>query len=107
MGRKVVSVTSASRVSTAMKSAGRIQKEKMDVARARERAEATRNELSELELRLQGDIETLEASFDPSGEVLEEVLVKPKSADITLELFCLAWLPYRKDAQGRLKADWA
>jgi hypothetical protein len=107
MGRKAVSVTSASRMSTAMKSAGRIRKEKMDVARAQEKAEAIRNELSDLELRLQGDIQSLVSSFDPSSEPLDEVFVRPKSTEMTVELFCLAWMPYRKDAQGRLSPDWA
>ena len=27
-------------------------------------------------------------------------------ADITLEVFGLAWIPYRKDAGGRLGPDW-
>jgi len=48
----------------------------------------------------------LEATFEPAAEQLEEVLVKPKSTDITLDLFGLTWMPYRKDAGGRLSPDW-
>jgi hypothetical protein len=106
LGRKVVSARSAYRVGTAMKSASRMKKEKMDVARAQERAEALQAQLSELEARLQEDIDRIELSFDPELEDLEEINVKPKSSDITLEIFGLAWMPFRKDAGGRLIPDW-
>ena len=56
--------------------------------------------------RLQEDIEKIEFSFDPEFEELEEISVKPKSTDITLDVFGLAWVPYRKNAAGRLDPDW-
>ena len=106
MGRKAVSVGSAGRFGTAMRSATRIRKESMDVNRAQETLEATRLQLEELDQRLQEDIERLEAQFDPADEDIREVLVKPKSSDMTLEFFGLVWMPYRRDAQGRLAPDW-
>jgi hypothetical protein len=106
LGRKTVSVGSASRVGTAMRSASRMQKEKMDVARARERTEAIEAQMAELETRMQDDIEKIELSLDPEFEELEEISVKPKSADITLDIFGLAWIPYRRDAGGQLGPDW-
>jgi hypothetical protein len=106
MGRKAVSTRSATRFGSAMKSAGRMRKESMDVARAQETAAAVKQDMAELDERLQADIESLEATFDPAAEALEEVLVKPKSTDITLDLFGLTWMPYRKDAGGRLSPDW-
>jgi len=106
LGRKTVSVGSTSRVGTAMKSAGRMRKEKMDVERARERAEAVRKELAEVESRLQEDIERLEMQFDPENEPLEEIRIAPNLSDITMEVFGLAWLPYRKSDQGHFVPDW-
>jgi hypothetical protein len=106
LGRKAVSATSATRMGTAMKSAGRMQKEKMDVARARETADAVRQQMAELDARLQADIDRLEAAFDPSSETLEEVHVKPKRTDMALQIFGLTWLPYRTDIEGRLNPDW-
>ena len=106
MGRKAVSARSASRIGTAMKSAGRMRKESMDVARAQETATAVKQEMTELDERLQTDIDSLEATLDPAAEELEEVMLKPKSTDITLEVFGLTWMPYRKDAGGRLTPDW-
>jgi hypothetical protein len=107
LGRKTLSATSASRVGTAMRSASRMRAEKMDVARAQERAEVVRLQLSELEVRLQEDIDRIELALDSEAKELEEITVKPKSTDITLEIFGLAWMPFRKDGRGRLSPDWA
>jgi hypothetical protein len=106
MGRKAVSVGSASRLGTAMRSASRIRKESMDVERAQQTAAATKAELAQLDERLQADIETIEASFNPARETTEEILVHPKSADIALEFFGLVWIPYRRDVQGQLARDY-
>jgi hypothetical protein len=106
LGRKAVSATSAGRFGTAMKSAGRIKKEDMDVERAGERAEAVRAQIADLEARLQEEIAGLEASLDPSTESLEQVRINPKATDIAVTVFGLAWLPYRKDEQGRLHPAW-
>ncbi len=107
LGRKTVSVGSASRVGSAMRSASRMRKETMDVARAQERSAMIEAQLSELEVRMQEDIDKIEVSFDPQFEELEEISVKPKSTDITMEVFGLAWVPYRKNAGGRLSPDWS
>jgi hypothetical protein len=106
LGRKAVSAGSATRFGTAVRSAGRMRKERMDVARAQETAAAVKNELVELDERLQRDIDNLDARFDPSDEELEEILIKPQSTNITMEAFGLTWMPYRKDAGGRLSPDW-
>jgi hypothetical protein len=106
LGRKAVSTSSATRFGTAVKSAGRMRKESMDVARAQEMAAAIKHEISELDERLQSDIGSLDATFDPASEELEEVSIKPQSKNITLEVFGLTWMPYRKDAGGRLAPDW-
>jgi hypothetical protein len=106
LGRKAVSARSAGRFGTAVKSAGRMRKESMDVARAQETAAAVKHEMGELDERLQNDIDGLDAAFDPAAEELDEVTIKPQSTNITLEVFGLTWMPYRKDAGGRLTPDW-
>ncbi len=106
LGRKAVSATSATRFGTAVKSAGRMRKESMDVTRAQETVAAVKHEMSELDERLQSDIDGLDAAFDPADAELEEITVKAQSTNITLEVFGLIWLPYRKDAGGRLTPDW-
>ena len=106
MGRKAISAGSAGRFGTAMRSASRIRKESMDVDRARQTLEATKLQLEELDQRLQEDIERIEADFVPDEGSIQEVLVKLKSSDMTLEFFGLVWLPYRRDARGQLAPDW-
>jgi hypothetical protein len=106
LGRKTVSSRSAGRFGTAMKSASRMSKESMDIARAQETAEAVKAQMAEMESRLSDDIAALDVAFDPSAEELKEVLIKPKSTDITLEVFSLIWLPYRLDSAGRPIPDW-
>jgi hypothetical protein len=106
LGRRTVSAGSVSRMGTAVKSAGRIQKEKMDVVRAQETADAIRQQLATLEEQLQEDIRKLDASYDPSSEPLKEIRIKPQAKDITLEVFGLLWLPFRTSADGRESRDW-
>jgi hypothetical protein len=106
LGRKAVSAGSATRFGTAVKSAGRLRKESMDVARAQDTAAAVKNELAELDERLQGDIDNLDDRFDPADEELEEIVIKPQGTNITVEAFGLTYMPYRKDAGGRLTPDW-
>ena len=106
LGRKAVSATSATRFGTAVKSAGRMRKESMDVARAQETVAAVKHEMSQLDERLQSDINRLDTAFDPADEELEEIMVKAQSTNIALEVFGLIWMPYRKDTGGRLAPDW-
>lgn len=106
LGRKAVSARSTSRMGTAMKSAGKMHKEKMDVARAKEKAAAIQEQMNALEAQLQTDIDQLEMQFDPEAEELLEIRISPKLSNITLKVFGLAWLPYRKNDTGRLVPDW-
>jgi len=107
LGRKAVSRSTVSKASSSLKSAGRMQKEQQDVARARETAQAVAQQLADLEAELEKEVATLEQTTDPTTAALEQVFVKAKSSDITLDVFALVWLPYRKDAQGRLSSDWS
>ena len=105
LGRKAVSATSASRMGTALKTAGRAQKEKMDVARARETAQSIHGQMAALEAQMQEDLNQLEFTFDPAAEELDRIPVRAKSTDIAVEIFAFAWLPYRS-SDGRLTPDW-
>jgi hypothetical protein len=78
----------------------------MDVARARERSEAVRGQLAVLEQKLQDEIDRVAMSFDPQNEPLAEVTVQPRAQDISLKLFGLVWLPFRRDTSGSLAPDW-
>jgi hypothetical protein len=107
LGRKAISSGNVTRMGTAMKSAGRLSKEQMDVARAQETMTAVNTKIADLATRLQNDIDKLDAAYDPASEPLEEVRVNPRSTDITLDIFGLLWLPYRRDPGGCLAPDWS
>ena len=106
LGRKAVSATSAGRLGTAMKSAGRLRKESMDTARAQETAESVKAKIAELEAELETDIAKLEAAFDPAGVSLKEIRIPPAPAGIAQEFFGLLWLPYRRDNHGKALPAW-
>ena len=78
-GRKVVSATSASRASTAMRKAGNVQRQSGDVQRATETLEQRQAEIGALDAQLQADIAALDTGFDAQTERLEEISVRPQS----------------------------
>jgi hypothetical protein len=84
-----------------------LSKEQMDVDRAQETMAAVNNKIADLEARLQNDIDKLDAAYNPASEPLDEVRVNPRSTDITLAIYGLLWLPYRREAGGRLMPDWS
>jgi hypothetical protein len=106
LGRKAISATSASRVGSAVRTAGRMQQEQQDVARAQETAEAVRAEIAAMETRLQEEIADMGSGLESSAETLEEIRVTAKAQDIVVRRFGLAWLPYRKEPDGRSVPDW-
>jgi hypothetical protein len=106
LGRKTVSARSTYRMGTALKSAGRMRKETMDVARAEELAAAARQDLAALEERFQEDMNNLDLSHDAATEEVETITIPPKAGDTQLNAFFLVWLPYRRDSLGAWAQDW-
>jgi hypothetical protein len=106
LGRKKVSTTSASRMGTAVKKAGRIGQESADVRRAQEIAAAVQAELAELQAKFDNDVEALDSAYDAQSDELDEIDVNPKAADVHVSLLALGWLPYIEDADGLLAPAW-
>jgi len=103
LGRKTVSVTSASRMGTAVRKAGRIGKESGDVHHAKETLEAVRASIAELDRKLQADVDTLNEAYDAQSEELESVTVKAKSTGIHVDYLGIGWAPFATDEGGRLR----
>ncbi len=95
LGRKRVSVTSASRLGTAVRKAGGIGKEARDVDHAEERLETVQEEVRKLDEELEDEMSALEASFDPALIEIEDVSIRPTTTNIEVELLGLVWLPHR------------
>jgi hypothetical protein len=93
LGRKRVSVTSASRVSSAMRKAGSASKQAGDVRRARETVESIQTELEELQRAFDDEVAQLDAAYDAQADTLVETPIQAKSADVQITLLALGWAP--------------
>lgn len=105
LGSKRVSVTSASRMGTAIRGVGRIGKETGDVARAQESVEALEAQFRGLEEELQAEVARIDGSFDAASEPLDQATIKPKASDVTIQLLALAWAPVWV-SEGAEAAGW-
>ncbi len=93
MGRRSVSVGTVGRAATTLKSAGRIGRERADVARAGESLAALKEQAADLERQFEAEMEALRVRHEPTSAVLEPVRVKPRKSDITITLLGLCWMP--------------
>ena len=107
LGRKRLSTTSASRVGTAIKTAGSARKEAADVARAKETAAKVSADLEALNEQLEKEVDALDTAFDAQAEELDEIVVRAKTTDVHVPILALAWMPYAPDSKGRLRPAWA
>ncbi|MBL0938254.1 MAG: DUF87 domain-containing protein [Gemmatimonadaceae bacterium] len=105
-GRGKVGAGTIGKVATATRGAGRAAQQAGDVTRAQESLEAVRQQYTELESRLQEEVDALGASYDAQQETLESVVVKAKASDVQVQIVALLWLPHRRDAQGMTIAAW-
>lgn len=105
-GRKLTNTTNLGRATTAMRGAGRSIQQQSDVNRAKENVEAYKKQLEELTAQFERESEALENKIDPIAETLDSVALKPKKADITVQLVSLVWTPYRPDDRGALTPAW-
>jgi len=76
------------------------------VARAKQTVEVKEQKLKDLEAELREQVDALEERLDPATEDLETVAIKPKKADITVELVALAWAPHWVDENGMATPAW-
>ena len=104
LGRKTISATTVGRATTAARDAGRIFKERGDVARAQETVAAVQQDLAALETEIQTEMAALESRAETDR--LESVAIRPKKSDVRVRLCALAWTPYWRDAAGKLTPAW-
>ena len=105
-GRGKISATTVGKVGTAVRGAGRAAQQSGDVGRANETLAAAQAQYAELEQTLQGEIDALGASYDAQTETLTSTVVKAKASDVHIQLVGLAWVPWRRDANGIASQAW-
>ena len=106
LGRKKLSSSTATKMGSAIKTAGSARKEAADVERAKQTAEKVKSDIAALNKELEEEVAKLDTSFDAQSEELDEIAVRAKSADIHVAVTGLAWLPYTADEKGRLRPAW-
>ena len=106
LGRKKLSSSTATKMGSAIKTAGSASKEAADVARAEQVADKVKADIAALNSQLEKEVADLDTNFDAQAEELSEIVVRAKSTDIHVTITGLAWLPYTKGEKGRLKPAW-
>ncbi|NNF40733.1 MAG: DUF87 domain-containing protein [Woeseiaceae bacterium] len=106
LGRKKLSSSTATKIGSAIKTAGGAGKEAADVERAMQTAAKVKQEIAALNESLENDIAELDTAFDAQAEELDEVIVRAKTTDINVSLTGLVWKPYTAGPEGRLRPAW-
>jgi len=57
----------------------------------------------DLDAQFRSDTDTLADAMDPSTESFETIEVRPSKSNINVRLVSLVWLPFTRDAAGRVK----
>jgi hypothetical protein len=106
LGRKKLSSSTATKMGSAIKTAGSARKEAADVERAKQTAAKVKADMAALNKELEKEVAALDTSFDAQVEELDEIVVRAKSTDINVAITGLVWLPYTKGEKGRLRPAW-
>ena len=93
LGRKVASAASVGRAASAARTAGRIMKEKEDVARAEDTVGTIKQQLAEFDTQLAADLAAIDAGADALTTPLEAVSLKPKRGGVSVQAVALVWVP--------------
>jgi hypothetical protein len=93
-GRKLMSTTNVTRAATSMRQAGKIARERQDVADASEGVEVLQQQLDDLNAQFESETEKLQATLSPDSLELEEVLIQPRKSDIKVDEVSLVWMPW-------------
>jgi hypothetical protein len=100
LGRRAVSSAGLGRAASAVRSAARIGQEKQDVEQADESAATLAQRLGELKSQCDAEAQAIAQTLDPATLVLSPVQVSPRKSDIAVGECALAWLPWRRGADG-------
>jgi hypothetical protein len=104
VGRKKLSRTNVGRATTSARAAGRAMQQRGDVALASEDLAKYQQEYSDLEGKLQSEIEEMQLATAPDGLAIERVELRPKKSEISVERVALVWTPWWSGAGPLTKA---
>lgn len=78
---------------TSMRRIGRISKESQNAEYAEEDCLSLQKQLNDLQVQLNQEIDQVPKSIDPSSIQLDEIKIKPRKSDISVERVVLIWWP--------------
>jgi hypothetical protein len=100
LGSRRMSSGTIGRATTAARSAGRIGREKEDVARAEESVEVLKQRLAALTEECEREITSLQASLDPQTIAIRHLRLSPRKSDIAVGRVTLLWVPWQTGTDG-------
>jgi len=100
LGRRVATVGTVGRATTAARGVGRAAREKEDVERVQRDIAALQQQLADLEREFQGEADALQGLADPASIEVTEEAIRPRKSDITVNRLALHWMPWWLDAEG-------
>jgi hypothetical protein len=102
LGRKTLSTTSANRVGTAIRKAGRASQQSADVKRAESTVVSVQERIAELESEFEAEVDALEDAYDAQSEELTTVEIRPKLSDVDVPIVAVGWIPCLVAPDGSL-----
>jgi hypothetical protein len=99
-GRKLLSRSNLSRVSSVARGVTRTVDQGTDVKRAQDTLQALQAQLNGLNSEFLAEQTAMGVGVSPANEVFESVSLKPKKTDISVQLITLVWAPYQSNAEG-------
>jgi hypothetical protein len=93
-GRKVASRANIGRATSAIRGAGRVGRERGDVARAEESVDALRQQLGALEAEFQEAVAAAQTELAPAALELDTVEIAPRKGDLAVREVRLLWTPW-------------
>ena len=100
LGRKTLSSTNVRRAKSAMSARGRASKERDDIDRAEDSLEDLQNKFQDLEIEFRDAVEAQEEKMSIDNLEFEDLTIPPRKSDISIEEYCVCWLPWRVDSNG-------
>ena len=88
------------RATTSMRGAGRVAREKQDIARAQREVQVIHDKLVALEEEFQAEISDLKMELKPEDLILDQLLIRPRKTDIVISRFALVWMPWKVNQGG-------
>lgn len=91
-----------SQIGVTARSAGRMSKERSDVARAAQKVDDLQQQLADLESQLQQEMDAIDLAHAPESAPLDTLEIRAKQTDMHVTELALAWVPFRRGPDGRL-----